>query len=96
MEYLESEFDLIVIDSPPVVLVSDAFKLAPFCAATIYVVRHGYTPKQLIKRFDASNKINPLVNPLFVFNGVKMRGLVADETGYGYGYKRGYSSYYNS
>lgn len=96
MEYVESEFDLIVIDSPPVALVSDAFKLSPYCAATIYVVRHGYTPKQLIKRLDATNKINPLVNPLLVFNGVKNRGLLPNGSGYGYGYKGSYNSYYKS
>jgi capsular exopolysaccharide synthesis family protein len=96
MEYLETEFDLIVIDSPPVALVSDAFKLSPYCAATIYVVRHGYTPKQLIKRLDHTNKINPLVNPLLVFNGVKNRGLLPNGSGYGYGYKGSYSSYYNN
>lgn len=94
MEYLESEFDLIIIDSPPVALVSDAFKLSPFCAATVYVVRHGYTPKHLIKRLDATNKINPLVNPLLVFNGVKNRGLLPNGSGYGYGYKGNYNSYY--
>ena len=96
MEYLESEFDLVVIDSPPVALVSDAFKLSPYCATTIYVVRHGYTPKQLIKRLDATNKINPLVNPLLVFNGVKNRGLLPNGSGYGYGYKGSYNSYYKS
>ncbi|MFM1756050.1 MAG: hypothetical protein RL621_983 [Bacteroidota bacterium] len=93
MEYLESEFDLIIIDSPPVALVSDAFKLSAYCAATVYVVRHGYTPKQLIKRLDATNKINPLVNPVLVFNGVKNRGLLPNVSGYGYGYK-GANSYY--
>jgi capsular exopolysaccharide synthesis family protein len=96
MDYLESEFDLIVIDSPPVALVSDAFKLSPYCAATVYVVRHGYTPKQLIKRLDANNKINPLVNPLLVFNGVKNRGLLPNVSGYGYGYKGSSNPYYKS
>jgi capsular exopolysaccharide synthesis family protein len=96
MDYLDTEFDFIVIDSPPVVLVSDAFKLSPYCAATIYVIRHGYTPKQLIKRLDVTNKINPLINPVLLFNGVKKRGIVSDETGYGYGYNKGYNKYYNN
>jgi tyrosine-protein kinase Etk/Wzc len=96
MDYLEGQFDLILIDSPPVALVSDAFKLSSYCAATIYVVRHGYTPKQLIKRLDAANKINPLVNPLLVFNGVKTRGLLPNASGYGYGYKGSYNKYYSN
>jgi tyrosine-protein kinase Etk/Wzc len=96
MDYLEGQFDLILIDSPPVALVSDAFKLSSYCAATIYVVRHGYTPKQLIKRLDAANRINPLVNPLLVFNGVKTRGLLPNASGYGYGYKGSYNKYYSN
>ena len=96
IDYLDTEFDFIVIDSPPVVLVSDAFKLSPYCAATIYVIRHGYTPKQLIKRLDVTNKINPLINPVLLFNGVEKRGIVSDETGYGYGYNKGYNKYYTN
>jgi capsular exopolysaccharide synthesis family protein len=96
MDYLDTEFDLVILDSPPVTLVSDAYKLSNYCSATVYVVRHGYTPKVIIKRFDTSNTVNPLVNPVIVFNGVKKRGFGIKNSGYGYGYKYGYGSYYNS
>ena len=96
MDYLDAEFDLVILDSPPVTLVSDAYKLSNYCSATVYVVRHGYTPKVIIKRFDTSNTVNPLVNPVIVFNGVKKRGFGIKNSGYGYGYKYGYGSYYNS
>ncbi len=96
MDYLDAEFDLVIIDSPPVVLVSDAYKLSHYCNATVYVIRHGYTPKVIIKRFDTSNTVNPLVNPVIVFNGVKKRGFGIKNSGYGYGYKYGYGSYFNS
>ena len=96
MEYLESEFDYIIIDSPPVALVSDAYKLSQYCAATVYVVRHGYTPKVIVKRFDANNEIHPLNTPVMVFNGVKKRGFANTESGYGYGYRYDSNSYYNN
>ena len=96
MEYLEAEFDIVVIDSPPVALVSDAYRLSQYCGATVYVVRHGYTPKVIMKRFDQTNEINPLVNPVVVFNGVKKRGFGVRESGYGYGYKYGYGAYYSN
>ncbi len=96
MDYLESEFDIVVIDSPPVALVSDAYQLSQFCGATVYVVRHGYTPKVIIKRFDHTNTINPLINPVVVFNGIKKRGFGVKESGYGYGYKYGYGAYYSN
>lgn len=96
MDYLEVEFDIVVIDSPPVALVSDAYKLSQYCGATVYVVRHGYTPKVIMKRFDHTNAINPLINPVVVFNGVKKRGFGIRESGYGYGYKYGYGTYYSN
>lgn len=91
---LECEYDLIIVDSPPVALVSDAYKISQYCAATLFVIRHGYTPKQLIKRLDAGIKVNPLNNPLLIFNGVKSRGFMASENGYGYKYSNGSKNYY--
>jgi capsular exopolysaccharide synthesis family protein len=88
--FLESKYDLIIIDSPPVALVTDAHFLTNLCAATIYAVRHGFTPKSLLKRFETNNAIHPLVNPMIVFNGVKTRGFAGTDNGYGYGYKYGY------
>ena len=88
--YLEHKYDLLIIDSPPVALLTDAQYLTNLCAATIYAVRHGFTPKSLLKRFEINNSIHPLVNPLIVFNGVKARGFAGTDNGYGYGYKYGY------
>ena len=91
-KYLEGKFDLIIIDSPPVALLTDAHYLTNLCSATIYAVRHGFTPKSLLKRFETNNAIHPLVNPMIVFNGVKTRGFAGTDNGYGYGYgyKYGY------
>ncbi|HCY90621.1 MAG TPA: capsular biosynthesis protein [Chitinophagaceae bacterium] len=87
--YLEGIFDLIIMDTAPVVLVTDAYILSPLSNVTIYVVRHKYTPKMLVKRIDENNKINPLVNPAIVFNGVKTRGFFKNNYGYGYDYVYG-------
>lgn len=87
---LDELFDLIIVDSPPVNLVTDAHYLTKFCAATVYAVRHGFTPKVILKRFETNNTIHPLVNPVIVFNGVKTRGFTGTDNGYGYGYKYGY------
>ena len=90
LTFLERKYDLVIIDSPPVALLTDAHYLTNLCAATIYAVRHGFTPKSLLKRFEINNAIHPLVNPVIVFNGVKTRGFAGTDNGYGYGYKYGY------
>lgn len=91
--YLEEEFDYILIDTSPVNPVSDAYILSEFCDLTLYVVRHKYTPKTIIKKLDENNKFKPLKNMVIVFNGIKPRGFIKRDYGYGYGY--GYESKYN-
>jgi Mrp family chromosome partitioning ATPase len=86
---LESKYDLVVLDTAPTVLVTDAFVLTKLVNATLYVVRHKYTPKILIKRIDDNLSINPLTNPGIVFNGVKTRGFFKSNYGYGYDYVYG-------
>lgn len=86
IQNLNQLFDVVVIDTSPMVLVTDGYMLTHLCDTTLYVVRHQYTPKVLVRRIDANNLINPIHNPAIVFNGVKQRGLLAANYGYGYGY----------
>jgi capsular exopolysaccharide synthesis family protein len=76
--YLETVFDYIVIDTAPVLPVTDAYLLSPLCDATLYVVRQGHTPKVYIKKFDEQSKIKTLKNVAIIFNGVK-------DAAFGYG-----------
>ena len=87
LNYLDRIFDYIIIDTAPVMPVTDAYVLSQYCDATLYVVRHNYTPKVFVERLDANNKINSLNNLAIVFNGVTARGIGG---GYGYGYGYGY------
>ncbi len=94
LSYLDENYDTIILDSAPVAPVTDAYILSPYCDATLYVVRHNYTPKTFIERIDANNKIQQLKNVAIVFNGVKSRGFKNKYYGYGYGY--GYSYRYKN
>lgn len=91
--YLEGVFDLIIVDTPPVEPISDAYILSKFCDKTIYVARHGYTPKRIIRLLDKNNKLSFLKNVCIVFNAVKSRGFTKQT--YGYGYDTRYSYEYN-
>lgn len=85
LKYLDSQFDFIIVDVPPVGPVSDAYILAPFCDATLFVVRHAFTPKVFVERIDENIKLNNLPNPAIVFNAVAQRGFGKNNYGYGYG-----------
>lgn len=89
LEYLENIFDFVIIDTSPIVLVTDGYLLTGLCDATLYVIRHKYTPKVIVKRIDERNQINPINNPAIIFNGVKLRGFFKNNYGYGYDYVYG-------
>ncbi|MBC3794565.1 GumC family protein [Spirosoma utsteinense] len=52
IEELRERFDYIIIDTPPVGLVSDARLIAPLTDATFFMVRHDLTPKNHLKMID--------------------------------------------
>jgi len=82
---LAEQFDYLIIDVPPIGPVSDAYSIAPMCDATLFVIRHAYTPKVFIERIDDNIKLNNLPNPAIVFNAVSQRGYGKNNYGYGYG-----------
>jgi tyrosine-protein kinase Etk/Wzc len=88
---LEKDYDIVIMDSAPTIFITDAFHLTNLADATLYVVRHNHTPKQVIKRLDENLQVNPLNNPAIIFNGIKTRGFL--KTGYGYGYEYAYTKY---
>ncbi len=87
--HVEDKFDLIILDTAPSVLITDAFVLTNLCDATLYIVRHKYTPKMLLKRLDENMEVNPFKNLAIIFNGVKKRGFFKNNYGYGYDYVYG-------
>jgi len=90
MKKLESEFDLIIIDSVPVNPVADAFLIGKFADLTLFVVRHNVTPKVNVQMIDENTEMHRLKNVNIVFNGIKKRGF--GTAGYGYKYGYGYTS----
>ena len=87
LSYLEDVFDVIIIDSAPASLLSDAYVLSPMCDTTLYVVKHGFTPKSYLERLDEdTTSENQLTNMKIVFNGIRSRGFMKNAYGYGYGY----------
>ncbi len=87
LNYLEDVFDVILIDSAPASLLSDAYVLSPMCDTTLYIVKHGFTPKSYLERLDEDNNSeNQLTNMKIVFNGIRSRGFLKHGYGYGYGY----------
>ncbi len=83
---LSKDFDYVIMDSAPVDLVADVSLLGEYSDTTLFVIRHDNTPKRVIKNLGQSSMLSSLNDVAIVFNGVKKRGMVNEDMGYGYGY----------
>ena len=84
--YLEDAFDYVLIDTSPVAPVTDAAVIAEYCDKVLFVIRHGFSPKTMIRLLDDNQKVQSMQNLSIVFNGVKKRGFFQGSYGYGYGF----------
>lgn len=84
---MRSEYDYILIDTPPLGLVSDSFLLDRLTDVNLYVARVGYTPKKMIENANHYFSDNRLKKMYFVLNYVDLNG---SEYRYGFGKKYGY------
>lgn len=90
---LKNRFDKIVIDTPPVGLVSDGLLISKHADVTLFIVRYGVTRKQHLKHIEELYTRGHLSKLGMIFNAVKpRRGGYGYGAGYGYGY--GYGSEY--
>ncbi len=84
LEDLRHEFDNIVIDTPPLKLVTDAMVIAPLVDVCLYLVRHNYTPKTELSFIEEVYRGRKLPNMNLVFNGIEMDGRYGYSVDYGY------------
>jgi capsular exopolysaccharide synthesis family protein len=89
--HAESVYDLVVIDTPPTSVVSDAIPLVSEVSGVIVVTRVGRT-----KRESAHHLRNQLENLRANTLGVVVNSVGRRQAGYGYGYGYGYGDAVNA
>lgn len=94
--WLKENFDIVLVDTAPVGMVSDAMTLSKYADATMYLVRQGHTFKKQVGLIDEFYKEDKLPKVSIIINDVKLKpGYGYYGYGrYGYGYGYGYGSYY--
>lgn len=85
--YLRTKYDYIVLDSAPVMLVSDSLHLVDVADMVIYTVKSGFTRNDMVSFAAGFRRDNEVQNMVFVLNNVRPEYSR-------YGYKYGYG-YYN-
>lgn len=87
---LEEHYDYVIVDSPPLMSVSDGIQIAQYCDGAILVVRSGQTHKELVRQ-----SLNQLRQTDCRLLGTVLNGVASGNRAYGkyYGYYY-YNSYY--
>ncbi|MEP6735947.1 MAG: polysaccharide biosynthesis tyrosine autokinase [Chryseolinea sp.] len=79
---LKLEYDYVILDTPPVGLVTDGIMAMKRSDITIYIFRANYSKKDFLFNLQRIININKFSNITTLLNAVPNRG----EQGYGYGY----------
>ena len=89
----KKQFDYIILDTPPVAIVTDALLLARHSDMMLFVVRQRYSSKNTLNLIDEIYRNKEIKNPGIIVNDISMTGYY----GYGlrYGYTMGYAYGYN-
>ncbi|AZA51881.1 GumC family protein [Chryseobacterium sp. G0201] len=85
LEELKERYDYIILDTAPLLLVTDTFLIAELADVTIYVSRSKYTEKSLMEFANNNVDQNKIKNVGFVLNDVSRENLGYSNK-YGYGY----------
>lgn len=93
MAELKNKYDYVILDTPPVGLVTDAVELSSYVDVTLYVTRQNFTKKEMINLLNNRVKREELHNVSIILNGFQNKAKYG--AGYGYGYGYGYGAYSN-
>lgn len=93
-DYAQKNYDYIIIDTPPVGLISDGVMLMKYADAIFFVINTNYPNKKSIANVHEITNNNKLSNTAFILNGVKQRRsrYYYNRYSYGYGYRYGYGN----
>lgn len=83
IELLQSEYDILILDTPPLALVADAHLLTSFTDVNILVVRYNSTPKPLLQSILRDEKVTQIQRLSILLNGIPFQ---RREYSYQYGY----------
>ncbi|XOD68513.1 MAG: polysaccharide biosynthesis tyrosine autokinase [Flavobacteriales bacterium AspAUS03] len=80
---VRKEYKYVILDTPPVGLVADAYELMKFSDANLYIIRNNYSYRDQFLFIDDKYRRGECPNLTFILNGYT-------RPNYGYGYGYGY------
>ena len=90
---LKKIYDVIIIDNPPIGLVSDGVRILSEADIPIYIFKSHYSKRLFAQRVKDLIEMDQLQKLNVILNGLKSSGSSSYGYGYGYGYGHGYGYY---
>lgn len=91
VEELKTQFDVVVIDTPPMLGFADGMSVATVTDASLLVVRAGRTPREYVQ--SVIDQLRQVRAPLA---GVVLNGVTPEMSHHYYYYREGYHAYNSS
>jgi capsular exopolysaccharide synthesis family protein len=92
LEEAKEEYEYIIVDTAPTLLVSDTLLISSHADATVYVTRANFTEMKLLDFSKNLAETGKLKNMAYVINALDLK----KSSGYGYGYNYGYNYGYKT
>lgn len=83
MSFLKTQYDTIIIDSPPLIPISDAVVLSSYSDLQLFICRMNYTSIEMFKQTIRKPSFTNFSKPLILINDIK-----ASNSYYSYYYKK--------
>ena len=99
---IKEDYEVIIIDSPPIGIVSDALELSKYADINMIIIRQGSTKKSSVDVINTMYQESKIKNSATVLNDVDFSRTIYGHKygygnkygyGYGYGYAYGYGYY---
>jgi capsular exopolysaccharide synthesis family protein len=97
LEDMKSRYDIVMIDNPPVGIVSDGIQILANADIPIYVFKSNYSKRVFVNRVEELFSVQKLKSLNIILNGIETKkSIYSYAYGYGYGYGYGNSYGYGS
>ncbi|HAN19006.1 MAG: hypothetical protein A2X13_11575 [Bacteroidetes bacterium GWC2_33_15] len=93
-ELVKNDFDYIIVDTPPVAIVTDALLVSQFAHANIFILRQKYSSKHVFELINSIHDTQKMENMNILVNDIKIPKYYGYGYNYGYGYGYGYGYEY--
>jgi capsular exopolysaccharide synthesis family protein len=94
MKKVREEFEYVVLDTPPIGIVSDALVMGEYANINIFVIRQKFSFKNTLELIQNIFEKKELKNLAIVVNDIHISGYYGYGLRYGYGFYEGYGYNY--